>query len=90
MSAKVTILSEIIEEALQIPLPAIFKQDGVSYCLVGKEGEEMSLRTIELGSNNLSMAVVTAGLQAGEQVVINPDPFRDAFALPEPKDFAKN
>ena len=89
MSAKVTILSEIIEEALQIPLPAVFKKDGISYCLVGKEGEEMSLRTIELGSNNLSMAMVTGGLQAGEHVVINPDPFRKSFESPEPMEVAK-
>jgi hypothetical protein len=35
------------------------------------------------------MAMVTGGLQAGEHVVINPDPFRKSFESPEPMEVAK-
>jgi HlyD family secretion protein len=88
MTAKVTILSELIEDALQIPLPAVFRKKGQAYCLVAGEEEELELREIELGPNNMSHAVVRSGLQEGESVVINPDPFRENFEPSEDKELA--
>ena len=88
MTAKVTILSELIEDALQIPLPAVFRKKGQAYCLVAGEEEELELREIELGPNNMSHAVVRSGLQEGESVVINPDPFRGNFEPSEDKELA--
>ena len=88
MTAKVTILSELIEDALQIPLPAVFRKKGQAYCLVAGEDEELELREIELGPNNMSHAVVRSGLQEGESVVINPDPFRGNFEPSEDKELA--
>ena len=88
MTAKVTILSELIEDALQIPLPAVFRKNGQAYCLVAGEEEELELREIELGPNNMSHAVVRSGLQEGESVVINPDPFRENYEPSEDKELA--
>jgi RND family efflux transporter MFP subunit len=88
MTAKVTILSELIEDALQIPLPAVFRKKGQAYCLVAGEDEELELREIELGPNNMSHAVVRSGLQEGESVVINPDPFRENYEPSEDKELA--
>jgi HlyD family secretion protein len=88
MTAKVTILSELIEDALQIPLPAVFRKKGQAYCLVAGEEEELELREIELGPNNMSHAVVRSGLQEGESVVINPDPFRENYEPSEDKELA--
>ena len=88
MTAKVTILSDLIEDALQIPLPAVFRKKGQAYCLVAGEEEELELREIELGPNNMSHAVVRSGLQEGESVVINPDPFRENFEPSEDKELA--
>ena len=88
MTAKVTILSDLIEDALQIPLPAVFRKKGQAYCLVAGEEEELELREIELGPNNMSHAVVRSGLQEGESVVINPDPFRGNFEPSEDKELA--
>lgn len=90
MTAKVTILSELIEEALQIPLPAVFRKKGKAYCLIAGEDQELELREIDLGPNNMSHAVVVAGLEEGESVVINPDPFRENFEPSEDKDLALN
>jgi multidrug efflux pump subunit AcrA (membrane-fusion protein) len=90
MTAKVTILSELIEDALQIPLPAVFRKNGQAYCLVAGEEQELELREIELGPNNMSHAVVRSGLQEGESVVINPDPFRENFEPSEDKELALN
>ena len=88
MTEKVTILSELIEDALQIPLPAVFRKKGQAYCLVAGEDEELELREIELGPNNMSHAVVRSGLQEGESVVINPDPFRENYEPSEDKELA--
>jgi len=90
MTAKVTILSELIEEALQIPLPAVFRKKGKAYCLIAGEDQELELREIDLGPNNMSHAVVVAGLEEGESVVINPDPFRENFEPSEDKELALN
>ena len=90
MTAKVTILSELIEDALQIPLPAVFRKKGQAYCLIAGVDEELELREIDLGPNNMSHAVVVAGLEEGESVVINPDPFRENFEPSEDKELALN
>ena len=90
MTAKVTILSELIENALQIPLPAVFRKNGQAYCLIAGEEQEIELREILLGPNNMSHAVVKSGLQEGESVVINPDPFRENFEPSEHKEPALN
>ena len=63
MTAKVTIRSSRLIAPLQIPLTAIFRVDGESFCLVGNEDDEMQIRSIELGSNNMIMAVVKSGLK---------------------------
>jgi multidrug efflux pump subunit AcrA (membrane-fusion protein) len=88
MTAKVTILSELIEDALQIPLPAVFRKKGQAYCLIANEEQVLELRKIELGPNNTSHAVVKSGLMEGESVVINPDPFRENFEPSEDKEIA--
>jgi len=90
MTAKVTILSELIEDALQIPLPAVFRKKGQAYCLIAGEDQELELRKIDLGPNNMSHAVIVAGLEEGEFVVINPDPFRENFEPGEDKELALN
>ena len=90
MTAKVTILSELIEDAMQIPLPAVFRKKGQAYCLVSGEEQQLVLREIELGPNNMSHAVVRSGLEEGESVVINPDPFRGNFDPGEDKELALN
>ena len=76
MTAKVTIKSEHIDRVLQIPLTAVFRVEGETFCLVGNEDDEMQIRSIELGSHNMTMAVVKSGLEEGERVVLNPDHFK--------------
>ena len=44
----------------------------------------------ELGPNNMSHAVVRSGLEEGESVVINPDPFRENFESSEDQELALN
>ena len=89
MTAKVTIKSEFIENTLQIPLTAIFRKEGKSFCMVGGEDNALEIRKIELGSHNMNMAVVLEGLKIGERVVLNPDHFRAKLELSKPKGLAQ-
>jgi multidrug efflux pump subunit AcrA (membrane-fusion protein) len=81
MSAKVSILSKEIDQALQIPLTAIFRKNGQAYCLVGHtDRNDFSLRALELGPNNLSKVVILKGLKEGESILVNPDSFIEKYA----------
>ena len=45
MSAKVTILSDRQEDVLQIPLTAVIRKEGQSFCIVRKAEELIELAT---------------------------------------------
>ena len=76
MTAKVSILSERHERVLQVPLTAIFRKKGNTYCLVAKKnGIGFLLRPLQLGANNSSKVIVLKGLDEGEKVLVNPDSF---------------
>ena len=90
MTAKVTIKSEHIDRVLQIPLTAIFRVEGETFCLVGNEDDEMQIRSIELGSHNMSMAVIKSGLEEGERVVLNPDHFKALIKQDNQNEIAQN
>ena len=90
MTAKVTIKSEHIDRVLQIPLTAVFRVEGETFCLVGNEDDEMQIRSIELGSHNMSMAVIKSGLEEGERVVLNPDHFKALIKQDNQNEIAQN
>ncbi len=80
MTAKVSILSEKYENALQVPLTAIFRKNGNAYCLVSnKDGIGFFLRGLQLGANNLNKVIVLKGLAGGEKVLVNPDSFSEKY-----------
>ena len=75
---------------MQIPLTAIFRLEGETFCLVGDEDDEMQIRSIELGSHNMTMAVVKSGLEEGERVVLNPDHFKALIKQDNQNEIAQN
>ncbi|MDA0723290.1 MAG: HlyD family efflux transporter periplasmic adaptor subunit [Verrucomicrobia bacterium] len=77
MTAKVSILVEQIPSALQIPLHAVLRVKGTSYCLAVDELGDFQARAVRLGSANDASTVVESGLSEGEQVVVNASEFRD-------------
>ena len=89
MTAKATIKSEFIQNTLQVPLTAVFRNDNKSFCLVRSQDETMEIREIQLGSHNMNMAVVNDGLSEGEIVVVNPDHFRTDLELSQSQSLAQ-
>jgi len=90
MTAKVTIKSEFVENTLQVPLTAIFRKEGKTFCITGDENGDMEIREIKLGSYNMNMAVVLGGLKVGERIVLNPDYFRPSLELTESQSLILN
>ena len=82
MTAKVRVLVEQIPSALQVPLHAVLRVKGASYCLVVDESGNLQARVVRLGSANDSSTVVESGLSEGEQLVVNASEFRDIVTFP--------
>jgi HlyD family secretion protein len=77
MTARVDILVEQFDDALYIPLQAVFEKAGKQVCYVVREhGPEE--RLIEIGQFNDDVIVVTNGLSEGERIYLH-DP--TAFIL---------
>jgi hypothetical protein len=82
MNASVSVLVDQQDDALQIPLEAIFEQKGHTFCLVRK-GDGWETREIEIGSNNDEVALVVSGVEEDTQIVLNPRQYKDLLDLPE-------
>lgn len=69
------------EDVLKVPTGALFRQ-GDQWAVFVREGDRATLRTLDIGRRNALEAEVTAGLEAGEEVVIYPgDAIADGVAL---------
>ena len=76
MSAEVEVIMARYDSVLTIPVAAVVEMEGGYACWVSTpEGPQR--RTLELGDSNDVFMVVQAGLEEGEQVVLNPLAFVD-------------
>ncbi|GAB4146587.1 MAG: hypothetical protein Tsb009_19370 [Planctomycetaceae bacterium] len=73
MNAEVEIIVEDREDVLQVPVQSIINI-GDSYAAYVAKGNDVSIRKdIKIGSSNNKMVEILAGLEPGEQVVMNPN-----------------
>jgi HlyD family secretion protein len=73
MTARVEILSGGAEDALTVPLNAVFEQEGRTCCYV-VAGSGYELREVSLGVQNEDYAEVTDGLTEGETICLMEPP----------------
>jgi RND family efflux transporter MFP subunit len=72
-----------VENALSVPLSAVFTERGERYVYV-KSDDEFEKRTVQIGISDLSFAEVQGGLQAGEVVALElPTNIKKSPAVPE-------
>ncbi len=82
MTAEVEISMPRRENVLAIPSEAILVENGYEVCFVVHE-DSLERRQVKLGTTTRELVEVTEGLEAGEQVVLNPqadDPVLEAVS----------
>ena len=82
MNASVNIRVDHRNNAVQIPLRAIYALKDQTFCLVKKD-DGWETREIKLGTNNARVALIKSGVKAGEQVVLSPRDHLKKMDLPE-------
>jgi len=80
MTAHVAIRVETIPDALQVPIQAVAERGGRHYCL-RKTAGRFEPREVGVGSTNEKFLIVRSGLEAGDEVLLNPRARLDAFDL---------
>lgn len=83
LTAKVEIHVENLEDAIAVPVVSVIEHLGEYYCFV-KEGGKVVARWVAIGSSNDTSVVIREGLQAGDLLVQNPDPFAKVVDFPKP------
>jgi HlyD family secretion protein len=81
MNASVDILVERQEEVTQIPLQCLYEFEKQYYCIVN-EGESFVTREVQVGSTNEKVALITSGVEEGEQLVMAPRQHPDLLDIP--------
>lgn len=69
MSTKVTLIGEVRDDVIAVPLEAVFSEDDDYYCFV-EEQDSFVRRSIKLGVMNAFMVEVCEGLSEGETVCL--------------------
>lgn len=76
MSAEVEVFMDRLENVLMIPVAAVVETEQGYCCWVGTD-KRAQRRSLQLGASNDLFFVVEAGVQKGDQVVLNPTAFID-------------
>jgi len=82
MTAAVTIRCAEVPNALQVPVQSIYAHGNKLYCFVRHNGR-WEARPIKPGPTNDKFFVVESGLNAGDQVAMNPRAYLDDVELPK-------
>ncbi len=81
LTAKVEIHVENIEDAIAVPVVSVIEHKGEYYCFVKEQGKVVA-RWVAIGSSNDLNVVIREGLQPGDELVQNPDPFAKVIDFP--------
>jgi hypothetical protein len=82
MNAEVSIFVDQREDALQVPVQALYETKGHFFCLL-QQGLGWETREVKVGSSNDSFMVIEEGLEEGELVVLNPRAHGDKLTIPD-------
>jgi HlyD family secretion protein len=82
MTASVTVLCEQIEDALQVPVQAVYAHGNQFYCFV-YEGAKWEARPVVVGPTNDKFYVIESGIDVADRVAMNPPALLDRVQLPK-------
>ena len=69
MNCRVTVHADTVPDAIQVPVLAVFAEEGEHYCLV-REGNTEEQRPVKVGASNGKHVQITEGLRSGEVVTL--------------------
>jgi len=76
MTARVSILTDTVEDALTVPIPAIFNDGEKAYCFRYTGGHFKKVH-VDVGKQNEDMAEIISGLNYGDQVSLIQPPQKE-------------
>lgn len=82
MTAEVRIFVEQIENALQVPVHAVYETKRHHFVLV-RNGDRFETREIDIGATNDKFVTVKSGVKSDESVVLDPRNHLDKMDIPE-------
>jgi HlyD family secretion protein len=86
MTAEVRIFVKQIQDALQIPVHAVYETKGHHFVLKQKSATEWDTVEVKVGATNDMFVTIDEGLSDQDKVVLNPRSHLDKMQLPEIKD----
>lgn len=82
MNAEVRIYVEQRDDALQVPVQAMYETKGHFFCLL-KNGDGWETREVQVGSSNDTFMTIESGLEEGDVVAMNPRSYPDKLEIPD-------
>jgi HlyD family secretion protein len=83
LRGKVEIFVEQQENALMVPVSSLVLRGKDTYFVIVKTpAGKIEPKLVSIGSNNEKFAVITKGLSAGEEILVDADTYRDAIEFP--------
>jgi len=76
MTARVSILTDTVKNALSVPIQAIFNEGGKKYCFL-YIGDSFKKVNVDLGKQNEDIAEIVSGLKSGDQISLVKPPQED-------------
>jgi HlyD family secretion protein len=83
MSCSVEILSDLIEDCLQVPVQSVVLNEGRTIAFVAAAAGSVEQRTVKVGRASETFVEVTEGLKEGEEVLLAPPPGFTPKGAPE-------
>ena len=84
MTVNMTVPIAKAQDALSVPISAIFKGEGNSKIVYVRSGETTEKREVNVGVTNIDYAQILNGLDEGEQILLV-EPRPKATRSPEPR-----
>jgi RND family efflux transporter MFP subunit len=82
LTASVTIRCAEVQDALQVPVQAVYSHGNQFYCFVFDNGH-WEAKPVQCGPTNDRFFVIESGLEAGERVALSPRRYVDQVKLPK-------
>ncbi|MCC7084362.1 MAG: HlyD family efflux transporter periplasmic adaptor subunit [Pirellulales bacterium] len=82
LTVQVEINVDSIPNSLKAPIQAVVERDGEYYCVVRK-GSSFEPKWIDIGPTNDQEVLIRAGVEEGEEVVLDPEPMIAKAELPK-------